>query len=86
MKNGNEGRDVIGDSRKRYRARGQRKENTERAEKKKNKELCSKLIICPTGDAVNYSYYFNGYRDNLTLNHKMTFPKNCILPLICLII
>ena len=37
MKNGNEGRDVIGDSRKRYRARGQRKENTDRAEKKKIK-------------------------------------------------
>lgn len=85
MKNGSEGRDVIGDSRKRYRARGQRKENTDRTEKK-NTELGQKLIICPTGDVVNYSYYFNGYRDNLISNHNMTFSKNCILPLICLII
>ena len=31
MINGNEGRDVLGDLRKRYHARGQRKENTNRA-------------------------------------------------------
>ena len=37
MKNGNEGWDVLGDLRKRYSARGQRLENTERA---KNQSDC----------------------------------------------
>ena len=37
MKNGNEGRDVSGGSRKRYRARGQRWENKDRA---KNRSDC----------------------------------------------
>ena len=37
MKNGNEGRDVPGGSRKRYRARGQRWENKDRA---KNRSDC----------------------------------------------
>ena len=37
MKNASEGRDVLGDSRKRYSARGQRYKNTDRA---KNQSDC----------------------------------------------
>ena len=45
MKNGNGGRDVLSDSRKRYHACGQRWDNTDRAKNKSDCRICYRALL-----------------------------------------
>ena len=70
MKNGTEGRDVLGDSRKRYRARRQRLENTDRA---KNHQSDCRIRYRALEEKKETIFIYSQSFNN-KINHALVFP------------